>query len=102
MFDWLIRIPGPQFLLIFPLFVAAITLVVRRIDQFSKTKFDEISRESPNLNPLELALLSGGESRTAELALFELYREGSISFTKESKIARGLPPPLHTTISAST
>lgn len=91
MFDWLISIPGPQFLWIFPVFFVLVTFLVRRLYQLDEINDDAVWVAN-NLNILEVAYLCGGERRVMELVLFELYREGCLSFNENNKIIIGPPP----------
>ncbi|HSG45458.1 MAG TPA: TIGR04222 domain-containing membrane protein, partial [Anaerolineales bacterium] len=91
MFDWLVRIPGEQFLLIFPFFFVIVILAVRKLYGIGDSKFDT-AKIMPKLNALEFAVLSGGKKRAVELVLFELYREGCISFDDKNRIILKHPP----------
>ena len=91
MFDWLVEIPGPQFLVIFPIFVAGTLLIVLGLYRLTEGKVDEIVA-IPRLNPLEMAILSGGETGAVELGFFELYRTGSLSFDHLNRVILERPP----------
>jgi len=91
MFDWLVEIPGPQFLVIFPIFVAGTLLIVLGMYRLTEGKVDE-TVAIPRLNPLELAILSGGETGAVELGYFELYRTGSLSFDHLNRVILERPP----------
>ena len=92
----LMDLRGPDFLKVYAgLFVVAIVIaiVLRRA---MRGPGGSVPREADDLDPLEIAYLSGGPRLAINTALTSLYRAGSLRLTAGTRSLQAVrPPPDH-------
>ncbi len=82
MFDWLVKIPGPDFLIGY-IFLSAVCIVVgRKVARGSNDAYHFPDKNQ--LDPLFFAVLRGGWQAAIDITVMQLLQRNSIGFTDET------------------